>query len=135
MAARGVGDSEVSGNVKECLEGQAKLSARIDDLCDALVKEAPRYVEMRFGSQKKTTGKNEYFFFGGYRVQKCQGIMIFLVIIEHKNDVDNHIKLKPANWLPPSPQLKTLFSLISMNWLWTIWLFPKIGVGPPNHQF
>lgn len=30
---------EVSGNVKECLEGQAKLSARIDDLCDALVKE------------------------------------------------------------------------------------------------
>ena len=39
MAARGGG--EVSGNVKECLEGQAKLSARIDDLCDALVKEAP----------------------------------------------------------------------------------------------
>eukprot|EP00434_Breviolum_minutum_P006566 symbB.v1.2.005795.t1/scaffold317.1/size229983/6 len=30
---------EVSGNVKECLDGQAKLSARIDDLCDALVKE------------------------------------------------------------------------------------------------
>ena len=29
---------EVGGNV-ECLEGQAKLSARIDDLCDALVKE------------------------------------------------------------------------------------------------
>eukprot|EP00913_Durusdinium_trenchii_P030731 g28784.t1 len=30
---------EVGSTVKECLEGQAKLSARIDDLCDGLVKE------------------------------------------------------------------------------------------------
>eukprot|EP00435_Cladocopium_sp_Y103_P051093 s1955_g15.t1 len=30
---------EVGGSVKECLEQNAQLSARIDDLCDALVKE------------------------------------------------------------------------------------------------
>lgn len=30
---------EVGGSIKECLEQNAKLSARIDDLCDALVKE------------------------------------------------------------------------------------------------
>lgn len=30
---------EVGGSVKDCLEQNAKLSARIDDLCDALVKE------------------------------------------------------------------------------------------------
>eukprot|EP00438_Fugacium_kawagutii_P010496 Skav205489 [mRNA] locus=scaffold830:505662:518520:- [translate_table: standard] len=30
------------GSVKECLDGQAKLSARIDDLCDALVKEVAK---------------------------------------------------------------------------------------------
>ena len=36
---------QVGGSVKECLEQNAKLSARIDDLCDALVKEVPWVVE------------------------------------------------------------------------------------------
>ena len=51
--------SKVSGNVKECLEGQAKLSARIDDLCDALVKEARGQdtIGKRSGNQLDPRGK------------------------------------------------------------------------------
>ena len=45
--------------MKECLEGQAKLSARIDDLCDALVKEARGQdtIGKRSGNQLDPRGK------------------------------------------------------------------------------
>ena len=53
-------------------------------------------VEMRFGSQKKTTDKNPDFFWGGIQSTEMSGNPDFIVLIEHSSQTDfhNHINVR-----------------------------------------